>query len=329
MNNVLFPLRCQLDAIEATRLDESARQELSTLRRSVEYLQQLSDGLRLLALDPDDEAASDSVTHLREWSAGAKPFFQTALPNGAVFELEVPDGLPPLAVAPHRLTQAIFNLVSNAAEAISERGKVRLGAELLEDGRFVRISVSDDGHGMPPEVRRQALDPFFTTKKREVSTGLGLALVHGVAKSAGGHLDIDSTPGRGTTVALSLPVAAESAAATAPPEAARTATVSVAEQRMATCVMGLLRLAGFDVRESGAGEPGEAGLWVAEATCATSETARHFLNGTTSRHVILLGEAPGETWPRRGVTTIGASAAVSEIQTAIVGALATLPEAAP
>ncbi len=97
---------------------------------------------------------------------------------------------------------------------------------------------------------------------------------------------------------------------------------------MATCVMALLRSAGFDVRASDAGEPGDAGLWVAEASCATSGKARRFLNGTTSRHVILLGEASGDAWPRRGVTAIGASAGVAEIQTAIAGALSALPEAA-
>ena len=204
MNNVLFPVLCRLDALDAAGLGDQAAEEVAQVRQSIEYLQQLSDGLRLLVLDPDDQDASRHTTDLRSWADEVAPLFRAAMPRDATLEFELPEDAPPIAVAPHRLTQAVYNLVVNAGEAISGHGTVRIRAEARDEGRVVRVSVTDNGNGMTAEVAGRALEPFFTTKKRHLSTGLGLALVHGVAGSAGGSVDIDSSLGVGTTVALNL-----------------------------------------------------------------------------------------------------------------------------
>src|SRR5690606_33400303 len=81
------------------------------------------------------------------------------------------------------------------------------GAARQRPGPYVRISVTDSGMGMPPEVLARAGEPFFTTKPRGRGTGLGLSSARGFAERAGGALHVDSAIGRGTTVTLWLPAA--------------------------------------------------------------------------------------------------------------------------
>jgi len=71
------------------------------------------------------------------------------------------------------------------------------------------VSVADTGCGMPAEVRERVFEPFFTTKEAGKGTGLGLSMVSEFVRQAGGHVDIDSTPGAGTTIALYFPKASE------------------------------------------------------------------------------------------------------------------------
>ena len=89
----------------------------------------------------------------------------------------------------------------------------------LKAGRYLRLAVSDTGSGMPPEVLARVAEPFFTTKPPGKGTGLGLAMAKGFAEQSGGALAIESAPGRGTTVALWLPVAAGQTVVPPSPEA--------------------------------------------------------------------------------------------------------------
>lgn len=107
---------------------------------------------------------------------------------------------------------AVMNLVINARDAMPDGGTIRLRAapeEIrddpeLADGRYLRISVEDEGTGMTPEVLARAFDPFFTTKGVGKGTGLGLSMVYGVARQSGGRAEIASNPGRGATVSFLL-----------------------------------------------------------------------------------------------------------------------------
>src|SRR3546814_9697232 len=86
----------------------------------------------------------------------------------------------------------------------------------LPEGDYVVLSIRDEGHGMSPEVRQRATEPFFSTKGKERGTGLGLAMVHGFVQQSLGRLEIDSEPGRGTTMRLLFPVAPPEEAVSGP-----------------------------------------------------------------------------------------------------------------
>ena len=122
---------------------------------------------------------------------------------------------------PTQIHQVLTNLCANAAHAMRERGgqldirqqavvvNHELAATLpdLQPGNYVRLSVSDNGTGMSPEVVERIFDPFFTTKAMGEGTGLGLAVVHGIMKDHDGAVLVESTPGQGSTFQLYFPAA--------------------------------------------------------------------------------------------------------------------------
>jgi signal transduction histidine kinase len=112
--------------------------------------------------------------------------------------------IPPVRIVPGQLNQVLMNLLSNACDAIEGTGNIWLST--VRDGRMVRITVRDDGIGIPDDKLARIFDPFFTTKQPGKGTGLGLAISHGIVGRHGGQIRVKSTAGVGTTFELLLPV---------------------------------------------------------------------------------------------------------------------------
>lgn len=121
---------------------------------------------------------------------------------------------------PTQIHQVIMNLCTNAAHAMRETGgilEVRLTEEMIEDsvykelspGPHIRLTISDTGHGIEPELMDKIFDPFFTTKKSGEGTGMGLAVVHGIVESHDGNISVYSKIGEGTIFSILLPVTVE------------------------------------------------------------------------------------------------------------------------
>ncbi|OEY99680.1 MULTISPECIES: ATP-binding protein [Stenotrophomonas] len=121
------------------------------------------------------------------------------------------------ALDSNQFESALLNLAINARDAMPSGGELALRAYALQlaegaratvpAGHYAVVAVSDTGTGMPPEVVERAFEPFFTTKPIGKGTGLGMSMVYGFMQQSGGHIDIESTPGQGTTISLYIPLA--------------------------------------------------------------------------------------------------------------------------
>ncbi len=148
----------------------------------------------------------------------------------AVLDLRPDPSLPSIQGDRNLLGQVVMNLIMNASDALGDEGgriEVRLDertlnrrearsfylGEVADEGRWVFLTVRDDGCGMDEHVRRQMFDPFFTTKGE--SHGLGLAATLGIIRTHGGIIAVDSTPGRGTTIRVGFPSSGVSSRSTA------------------------------------------------------------------------------------------------------------------
>ncbi len=117
-----------------------------------------------------------------------------------------------------QIYQCILNLCINAKDAMPDGGIIKLSTQnkvltshqhavgnVIPPGRYVILEVTDNGCGMSPEVRAKIFDPFFTTKEQGKGTGLGLAMVYGIIRNHDGYIQVESTPGIGTTFTIYLP----------------------------------------------------------------------------------------------------------------------------
>jgi signal transduction histidine kinase len=139
---------------------------------------------------------------------------------GEKIEIRVSPGLDvgSVLIDQDQFVNALINMAANARDAMPEGGSFtiataaisldkRLSAQYqtLAPGQYVIITISDTGTGMPDHVRQRIFDPFYTTKPAGQGTGLGLSMVYGMIQQSGGHIEVESVPGRGTTFRIYLP----------------------------------------------------------------------------------------------------------------------------
>jgi len=322
LNNLLLPIRGHLQALESSALDDSTRMHVQAVGQAVDYLQQLNDNLRLSALDPEGPSDACGVTDIGVWWDRLRGMLARAITAPVRLRVDLPSDLPAVGVAPHRLTQAVLNLLINASEAITSAGTVRLWAETSDNQQYVRIGVTDNGRGMTSEVQHRAFDPFFTTKQRQRATGLGLSLVHGIVRSAGGTVEIDSAPRRGTTIVLNLPVAPSDAVTreTARRAEPASAAVSLRDRRIAACFKALLASAGFAVQPAPTRGPVRVDLWVTEPSPSSLRAARKLRAADPNCRIVVFGHASAE-WLALGAQTVEREGGLSTMREALAHAI--------
>ena len=148
----------------------------------------------------------------------ALTLIRATLPTTITIRQHIQPSLPFIMGDPTQIHQVIMNLSTNALHAMQQGGElnVELASVTLSDremkrfpelppATYLKLTVRDNGVGIPPDVLPYIYDPFFTTKGKEKGTGLGLSVVHGIVKNHGGDIHIDSAPGQGTRVEIYLP----------------------------------------------------------------------------------------------------------------------------
>ena len=177
--------------------------------------------------------AKDLTQQLLTFARGGAPLRQATSIRGIVresasfalsgsnvlCEYDIPLDIDPADVDPGQISQVVHNLVLNAVQAMSDGGRVQIGCRnhrVREDdglpvapGSYLRLSIVDDGPGIPPETVSRIFDPYFTTKDQ--GSGLGLAVAHSIVAKHDGHIRLESRVGHGTTVEIFLPAASEAA----------------------------------------------------------------------------------------------------------------------
>ena len=172
---------------------------------------------RLLAV-ARQQPLQPKVVDVNQLILRMKELLGRTLPRAIEIEAVLNPGLWRVLVDESQLEAAVLNLSLNARDAMPNGGMLRLEsanvyfeqgwADRQHDmppGSYVVVTVTDTGIGMTRDVALRALEPFFTTKEGGKSSGLGLSMIYGFIKQSGGEIEIDSTPGKGTSVRLLLP----------------------------------------------------------------------------------------------------------------------------
>lgn len=162
------------------------------------------------------------VIDLNDLLEGLRRMLIRILPSDIDLATYLDPGAGRVRVDPAQLEQVVLNLVVNAGDAMERGGKLTIetaAARLderyaldhpgVQPGEYALLSVGDTGAGMPAEIKDRIFEPFFTTKEKGKGTGLGLAVVYGVVRQSGGHVEVQSEPGRGTTFKVYLPAVRE------------------------------------------------------------------------------------------------------------------------
>jgi PAS domain S-box-containing protein len=130
-------------------------------------------------------------------------------------KIDLAEGLPPVRCRSQQIQQVLMNLLTNARDALNEKFRVydenkriHITARLLEKKglKWIRLTVEDQGVGIPADSIGRIFDPFFTTKPRDQGTGLGLSISHGIVRDHGGEIEVESEPGRFTRIHIDLPL---------------------------------------------------------------------------------------------------------------------------
>ncbi len=106
----------------------------------------------------------------------------------------------------NQLQQCLINLIFNAIDAMPQGGHLEINVFYDKEKRYIYIQVKDTGHGIESENMKKIFEPFFTTKAEEYGVGLGLSIIFGIMESHGGYVDVESSPGKGSSFTLRLPV---------------------------------------------------------------------------------------------------------------------------
>ncbi|OZI43731.1 two-component system sensor histidine kinase/response regulator [Bordetella genomosp. 5] len=199
----------QRDLADNPRGQQRARNALAGVERGAKLASQLLAFGRRQPLAP-------KVINLARFLHDFEDMLRRAVGDGVEVDLRIPADLWHTLADPHQVENALLNLAINARDAMEGHGSLIVAADnvtlpprdhegALRPGQYVTLALTDTGCGIDKALLERVFEPFYTTKPEGQGTGLGLSMVYGFVKQTGGHVQLDSAPGRGTTVKLYLP----------------------------------------------------------------------------------------------------------------------------
>jgi PAS domain S-box-containing protein len=214
--------------------DSPEQESLAEILHAAQHAASLT---RQLLVFSRQEVVEPKVLDLNAAVSDSEKMLRRLIGEDVELTTQLDPRLSAIKIDPGYVTQIIMNLAVNARDAMPQGGKLSIATSNLEldaifvrshpgatPGTHVQLTISDTGCGMPPEVRARIFEPFFTTKGLGRGTGLGLSVVHGIVKQAGGCLDVDSEVSMGTTLRIYLPAIAEDLSRASVAEPARKAS---------------------------------------------------------------------------------------------------------
>ena len=199
--------------VRAPDLAPDLEQAEKATERAAGFVRQLLAFSRRQVLDLQVASLNDTI-------AAFLGLIRRAVSERIVLRFHPGSELPPVRIDPSQIQQVVLNLCLNARDAMPDRGELTLETELItisddfaranpwaRPGTFVALVVADTGTGMTPEIQSRMFEPFFSTKRSDRGTGLGLAVAYGTIQQHQGFIRVDSAPGAGTSFRIYLPVA--------------------------------------------------------------------------------------------------------------------------
>ena len=201
-----------LDIPQGSKAQENLQNSIKSANRAKNLVQQI---LAFSRQSKQERKPMDIGPIIKE---GLK-LLRASLPSTIEIRQDLKRDLGSIVADPTQIHQVVMNLCTNASHAMSEKGGVlevsleKMNMEAgsaaisagIEAGPYLRLRVSDTGHGIPPEILKRIFDPYFTTKGAGKGTGLGLAVVHGIVKSYGGGISVSSEVGKGSSFDVYFP----------------------------------------------------------------------------------------------------------------------------
>jgi len=217
-NNILTIIAGHLALLPLECRDPQRVQEIGVIiDRATQRGTDLVKQLLAFARKSDGSFTSTDINqHIREITG----MLRKAVPKNIEFEFQLDEGLPLILADPAQVERVVVNLATNARDAMPNGGTITFstgqvpGAQLpphspMETNQdYLRLCVTDTGIGMSETMRQHIFEPFFTTKPKSKGTGLGLSVVYGLMQSHNGIIDVQSEPGKGTSISLFFPIPA-------------------------------------------------------------------------------------------------------------------------
>ena len=260
-NNLLTIIKVHAElAVESVDPAQSLHADLEEIRRAASRAAGLT---RQLLAFSRKQVLQPQLLDLRDVIIGLAPMLERLIGEDIDVVTRISPALGSVLADPGQLEQVLVNLAVNARDAMPSGGTLSLGASNLEvtphegarrdipAGHYVILTVTDTGCGMTREVKERIFEPFFTTKPVGLGTGLGLSMVYGIVEQSGGHLWVDSQPGRGTTFTICLPRVADTAATASPSRGADNQSVGAETVLVVEDETGVRRLARRILERSG------------------------------------------------------------------------------